>query len=73
MWNQFTLDHIIQKKVKNRIDIIKYIRFIYDFYELLKGCKNSGNFVCCRSHWMRWFVWGPCFQVLFFKVQQSSC
>ena len=43
MSNQFTLDHII-KKVNNRFDNIQCtcIRFIYDIYELLKGCKNCG-------------------------------
>ena len=44
MSNQFTLDHIIQKNVNNRYDNIECtcIRFIYDIYELLKGCKNCG-------------------------------
>ena len=39
MSNQFTFDHIIQKG-NNRFDIIKYISFIYDIYELRKDCKS---------------------------------
>ena len=44
MSDQFTLDYIRQKKVNNRFDNIQCtcIRFIYDIYELQKGCKNFG-------------------------------
>ena len=73
MPNQFTFNHIIQK-VYYRLDTVKYIRFIYDIYELLKVCKKCGNFVVALTGCG--FVFGPCFHILFlmpFLVQQSSC
>ena len=66
----------LYKKVNYRFDTIKCIRFIYHIYELLKVLKNCGNFVCCCFHWLREFLLGPCFQILFlmpFIAQQLSC
>ena len=48
-----TLSHYT--KTNKKFDIIKYIRLIYDIFELLKVCKNCGNFVVAPTGCGRWY------------------